>query len=239
MVYVGIDEDAKEVANHSFRYTATNNANTPGFKRLRIGKQELLSTEIPTTSVTRIGFGASVLNFRGWENPSLGSGHVGVYLQAEMAKVRISMPLEHTNSMLNSSKSLLGTGDCKLDHGRSLLRAQLVLVTLVGIDDAKFHGEVAFTSGLDERKIPKLKADVVFLDEVVIDGDVLSRIVLTVLQREHKVLCMHTLTGKVSVTRILQEREALDGIFIVLVSAFENWMVCTHNPFYRLACHGV
>lgn len=57
----------------------------------------------------------------------------------------------------------------ELNHRSGLVRRELVLISLIGIQDAEFHGEESLTGGLNEWKIPKLKADTVLLNEVVVD----------------------------------------------------------------------
>ena len=126
-----------------------------------------------------------------------------------MLEVAISTPLQHTNTMLNGSKAFLGSGDGKLDHGSSLLRAQLESVALIGHNGAKLHRELASLACLDQWKVPHLDGDVVSTAEVAIDADVLISVVLTVLVLEDSVLGMST-------TLLRLEGKLLDGVLLVV-----------------------
>lgn len=52
-----------------------------------------------------------------------------------------------------------------------MIRAQLVLILLVGNKCAQLHGEVAISLGLDQRQLPVLNVDAVLLLEEIVDGD--------------------------------------------------------------------
>jgi hypothetical protein len=49
-------------------------------------------------------------------------GHLGINLHAEVLHVRILGPLEHTDTMSDGLKPLLGSSNGKLDHGSGLNR---------------------------------------------------------------------------------------------------------------------
>lgn len=46
--------------------------------------------------------------------------HVGIHLDAEIVKIRVSVPLEHTNTMVDGIDALLGASNSEFDHGSSL-----------------------------------------------------------------------------------------------------------------------
>ena len=82
-----------------------------------------------------------------------------------------------------------------LDHSSSLVRRELVLISLIWLDSAQLHREESIASGLDERKPPELESNIVLLDEVVIDcgrnfGDIIT---VANLQGKLEVLCVKTL----------------------------------------------
>lgn len=95
--------------------------------------------------------------------------HLWVELAAEVLKVRVLVPFQHTKTMLNTIQTLLWTSDCKLDHRSCLIRIQLELILLVRKQSADFHGEEASSLGLDQRSPPMNKINVVLLLEVLVN----------------------------------------------------------------------
>jgi len=117
MAGVGLNENVQEVADSWFiNGISADNDNSPGLQRLKIGGQELLATKIPTTLSARVDLAARVENlgvlkkasislvFYQSESRSNGSKstydcHVWINLDTEVVEIRISVPLEHTNTM--------------------------------------------------------------------------------------------------------------------------------------------
>lgn len=111
-----------------------------------------------------------------------------------MLEISVRIPLQHTNTMLDRLDTFLGTGNGELDHGSSLIRAQLVGIALVGDQCSQFHGHKTSTFSLNQGKIPELEIDIVCLAEVVIDTDFSARsiTVSSVLQDEEGILAVLT-----------------------------------------------
>ena len=112
---------------------------------------------------------------------------------------------------------------------------------MVGIDNAELHGKEAISSCLNEREIPEFKTDVVFLNKILVNGDInnIDSVAIALLPIEFAILGMDALTSGLGVSGVLREGEALDSICSVLVDASWKLGDVTHNPSYRLACHGV
>tara|TARA_R110002060_G_scaffold7822_2_gene11757 strand:- start:2173 stop:2487 length:315 start_codon:yes stop_codon:yes gene_type:complete len=65
------DENVGEVANVLLRGTTAKNDEAPRVERLRVGKQELLTTEVPTTLSARVELGSIKLDLRVGKNTGL------------------------------------------------------------------------------------------------------------------------------------------------------------------------
>lgn len=73
MASVSLNEDIEEVADSwLINGIMTNNDDSPGLKRLKVGGQELLTTEIPATLGARVDLGACVENLGVLKKASIG-----------------------------------------------------------------------------------------------------------------------------------------------------------------------
>lgn len=150
---------------------------------------------------------------------------VRIDLDVIVVQVWILSPLQHARTMSNRLKTLLGTGDGKLDHrsglGKSvkslnilwdvthLLRAQFEVVSLIGHKGAKLHGEESGALSLNQWQLPVLKVDVVHLLKVLIDGSFHVSTGLLVLPGEAVVLGIETALD-------ILPLECLDGVDLVI-----------------------
>lgn len=69
---IRINEDIDEILKSSFRNTVFKDDKAPGFERNWVCAKELLATEIPSTSSTRVELRTSKLDIRRWNEQSLG-----------------------------------------------------------------------------------------------------------------------------------------------------------------------
>lgn len=152
-------------------------------------------------------------------------GHLRINLHAKVLHIWILVPLEHTDTMGDGLKTLLWSSDSKLDHrgglisvseksenleGTSyLIGTQLEVVSLIGDQVAKFHGEHTSLVSDNQGKIPILEINFVSTLKVIVDGDFLLGVGLAIPILEDSVLGMSTLIG---ILRTTLPGEALNGV---------------------------
>ena len=95
-----------------------------------------MTTKVPTALSAGVELLTSELDFGVWQKTSLGLGksvcisrarkiptydcHLGIDLKTKVRQVRILVPLEHADSVVDGLNALLGTSDGELDHGSGL-----------------------------------------------------------------------------------------------------------------------
>lgn len=137
---IGLYQDLHEVLQGGFLATTSNNTDSPTLQRRRIGVEKFLPTKIPATRVARLGSGAAVLYLRRGQNSCLrldnvnvryfGRGqctcnsHMGVNFDAIVLEIRIFVPLQHADAMVNCLYTLSWASNCEFNHSRRLELSQ-------------------------------------------------------------------------------------------------------------------
>jgi hypothetical protein len=109
-----------------------------------------------------------------------------------------------------------------------LIGTQLEVVSLIWDQVTKFHREHASLVGNDQREIPVLKVNVVRTLEVVVDGDLLLGVGLTIPILEDSVLGMGTIIG---IFRTTLPSEALDGVSLDICKSLLAIICIAHERF--------
>ena len=153
---------------------AGDDGDAPALQRRSVGKQKLLALQVPAAGSARVGNTSAVLNLGRSEDTGVDNGLVGGDLQAVLLEVGVRVPGKHPQTVLDSLPALSGRSDGELDHVRGLPLVALEWVALVLLDAEKLHGNddrAAATLHLNHGEVGVLNANVISLQEVVVNGD--------------------------------------------------------------------